>query len=161
VSSRLLFTIVLLVKFVSAGKAPVPGSASAIQRLAWMAGSWASDSAGTRIEEHWTDPAGSTMLGMRRDVVRGRAVSFEFLRIEGDSTGVRYLAQPRGRPPFPFAMKEIGDGSVVFENKEHDYPQRILYWLDKDGALHARTEGRVKGKLESEEWRWVRTRLGD
>lgn len=160
-AGRVLFTLVLLVKFVSAGKAPMPGSGSAIQRLAWMAGSWAADSAGMHIEEHWTAPSGGMMLGMHRDVARGRAVSFEFLRIEGDSTGVRYLAQPRGHPAFPFPMKSIGDGSVVFENKDHDYPQRILYWLDKDGALHARTEGVIKGKLESEEWRWVRTRLED
>ena len=160
-NGRAVFTLVLLVKFVTAGRAPVPGSGSAIQRLSWMAGSWASDSAGTRIEEHWTEPSGGLMLGMHRDVVRGRATSFEFLRIEGDSTGVRYLAQPKGRLAFPFPMKEIGDRSVVFENKEHDFPQRILYWLDRDGALHARTEGKVGAKMMSEEWRWQRGRLGE
>jgi hypothetical protein len=160
-TGRALFTIVLLVKFVSGVGSHSVATGSALSRLSWMAGSWASDSAGVHVEEHWTGPSGGMMLGMHRDLKNGRAVSFEFLRIEGDSTGIRYLAQPRGRPAFPFPMKSIGDGSVMFENKDHDYPQRILYWLDKDGALHARTEGVIKGKLESEEWRWTRTHLGE
>ena len=156
---HVLFAVTLLVKVVTVG--PPASSASALGRLSWMAGSWASDSAEVRIEEHWTAPRGGMMLAMHRDVVRGRAVSFEFLRIEADSSGVRYLAQPRGRPAFPFLMKSLGNRSVVFENKEHDYPQRILYWLDADGALHARSEGIVKGKTEWEEWRWTREKLGE
>jgi hypothetical protein len=35
------------------------------------------------------------------------------------------------------------------------YPQRILYWRDTDGALHARVEG---GQGKAMEWRWERAR---
>jgi hypothetical protein len=44
----------------------------------------------------------------------------------------------------------------VFENKEHDFPQRILYWRGK-GALHARIEGLRDGQPRSLEWRWMPT----
>ena len=43
---------------------------------------------------------------------------------------------------------------AVFENRQHDFPQRILYWLDASGAMHARIEGPQGGKTVSEEWVW-------
>ena len=49
-------------------------------------------------------------------------------------------------------------GKAVFENPAHDFPQRILYWLDGAGALHARIEGPQDGKAVGEEWVWTRAR---
>jgi hypothetical protein len=60
-----------------------------------------------------------------------------------------------GRPPTPFKLVESGERRAVFANPQHDFPKRILYWLAKDGALHARIEGDA-GK--SMEWRWERAR---
>jgi hypothetical protein len=45
------------------------------------------------------------------------------------------------------------DRRVVFDNRAHDFPQRVIYWRDGE-ALHARVEGLVRGTLESEEWQW-------
>lgn len=135
--------------------------ADTVDQLRWMAGSWASDSAGVRIEEHWTAPYGGLMVGMHRDVIGGRATGFEFFRIRGDSIGLVYLSQPGGRPPHPFRVKELTARSVVFEDPEHDFPQRLMYWLDDRGALHARIEGTMNGKLASENWRWKRTTLAE
>jgi hypothetical protein len=49
------------------------------------------------------------------------------------------------------------DSSVVFENLEHDYPQRIIYSLEPSGDLRARVEGIRGGKLEFDEWLWHKT----
>ena len=35
---------------------------------------------------------------------------------------------------------------VVFENPQHDFPQRIIYRLEKDGSLLARIEGVNQGR---------------
>lgn len=133
--------------------------ANTVDDLGWLAGSWASDSAGTRIEEHWTAPHGGLMVGMHRDVIGGRARGFEFLRIRADSAGLVYLAQPGGRPPHPFRLKEMKARSVVFEDPAHDFPQRVMYWLDDRGTLYARVEGMMNGKLVGEDYRWTRTSL--
>lgn len=130
-----------------------------VEDLRWMTGSWASDSAGVRIEEHWSAPAGGTMLGMHRDLRGTRTTGFEFFRIRRDSVGLVFLAQPGGRPPHPFRLKEMKPRFVVFEDPEHDFPQRLIYWLDARGHLHARAEGMVNGRLESEQWRWRRSSL--
>jgi hypothetical protein len=138
--------------------APAGADEISLDRLAWMAGTWAGESGGLEMIEHWTDPKGGMMLGLHRDLKAGRAMSFEFFRIEATPKGIVYMASPRGRPATPFPMAEMGDKRVVFENREHDFPQRIIYRLTPDGSLNARTEGVVGGRQESEEWTWKRAR---
>lgn len=68
-------------------------------------------------------------------------------------------ASPRGRPATPFKMIEQSDKRVVFENAEHEFPHRIIYWMTDDGSLHAKIEGTLSGKPAAEEWSWQRTAL--
>lgn len=128
---------------------------SSLAELAWMAGSWVGTTGGVEMEEHWTAPKGNSMIGMHRDVAKGRTMSFEFLRIEQQGDQVVYLSMPGGRSPAtPFPLKEVSGTRVVFENPKHDFPQRIIYWKDGND-LRARIEGTMNGKAGSEEWRWT------
>lgn len=111
------------------------------------------------MEELWQQPKGNTMLAVHRDVKAGRTVSFEFLRIEATAEAITYWGSPRGRPATPFKMVEQGEQRVVFENAEHDFPRRIMYWKTKDGSLHAKVEGMIGGKPAAEEWTWRPTAL--
>ncbi|HKQ59532.1 MAG TPA: DUF6265 family protein, partial [Candidatus Eisenbacteria bacterium] len=146
----------LLVSLAAPPSRPAPGpkAASRLDSLAWMAGSWVSDSAGTRSEEHWIAPSGGLMVGMNRLVIGGRARAFDFMRIREMGDTIVYLAQPSGRPPTPFALIELGGKRVMFENRAHDFPQRILYWLADDGSLKARVEGTIQGREQYEEYAW-------
>ena len=108
--------------------ASASGDANDVAVLSWMAGSWAGEEGKVQMEEHWTVPKGGMLLGLHRDVASERTVSFEFLRIEKTSDGIVYFAQPKGAPPTPFRLVECKEKRVVFENPQHDFPQRILYW---------------------------------
>ena len=119
----------------------------------WMAGSWRGTVDGVTMEEHWTSAAGDVMLGMHRDVRSGVKTSFEFARIEKKGDTLVYQAMPGGRPATPFTLKESSAQRVVFENPEHDFPQRIIYWRESN-KLCARVEGPIGGKSESEQWCW-------
>jgi hypothetical protein len=122
--------------------------------LAWMAGSWSGETRGIQMEEHWTAPKSNSMIGVHRDVGKGRTLGFEFLRIEQQGDQIVYLSMPNGRSPAtPFSLKEASGTRVVFENPSHDFPQRIIYWKDGND-LRARIEGTMNGKAGSEEWRW-------
>jgi len=125
-----------------------------ITDLAWMAGSWSGESRGIQMEEHWTAPKGNSMVGLHRDVGKGRTMLFEFLRIEQQGDRIVYLSMPNGRSPAtPFPLKEMSGTRVVFENPQHVFPQRIIYWKDGND-LRARIEGTMNGKPAGEEWRW-------
>jgi hypothetical protein len=147
-------SMAVLVGFLAASVDAAP--AGDVASLTWLAGTWVGQKDGVEMEEHWTAPRGGALLGLHRDVKGGRLVSYEFLRIEKTDAGVAYFASPGGKPPVPFALVEQADRRVVFENRQHDFPQRILYWLDDKQALHARIEGPQGGTTISEEWIWTK-----
>ncbi len=143
----------------TAGRVPVDQE---LWEVAWLAGSWVAVSEdGARFsEEHWTDPAGGTMIGVNRTVVEDRTVFFEYLRIERTPQGVVYLASPQGRaPPTPFRLIRSDRGQVVFENLDHGFPQRVIYRREGD-RLHASVEGMQDGEMRIERWSWQRSTSG-
>lgn len=125
-----------------------------IGELAWLAGSWAGPDGDLHHEEHWTAPRGGAMVGMHRTIKGDRMAEFEFIRIEEREGVLIYISMPNGRgTPTLFALRSLDGGRAVFENAEHDFPQRIIYW--KAGAdLRARIEGTTGGKTQSMEWTW-------
>jgi hypothetical protein len=118
-----------------------------LDSLAWLGGCW-NGGGDTRVyQEHWMKPSGKTMLGMSRNVANGRTVEYEFLRLHEEANGeIFYTAHPSGQNETSFKLVKLKEGEAVFENPEHDFPQRIIYKLEDNGSLNARIEGKSKGK---------------
>ncbi len=129
-----------------------------VEQLAWLSGSWEGRAGKAGLEEHWTPAAGGTLFGVSRTIVGGKTVAFEFLRIEERGDGIFYVAQPGGRPPTDFKLMKLEGQSVVFENLQHDFPQRIIYRLNADGALDARVEGERDGRLRGQDFHFRPTK---
>lgn len=55
-----------------------------------------------------------------------------------------------------FKEKEITATKLVFENMEHDFPQRIVYELTSDSTILAYIEGLQNGKMRREEFSYKR-----
>ena len=86
------------------------------------------------------------MIGMSRTVKNGKTSAFEFLRIVQDDTGVYYISRPsQNKEETSFKLIRSIATEVVFDNPTLDFPQRIIYRLDK-GNLFARIEGNNNGK---------------
>ncbi|MEK7728202.1 MAG: DUF6265 family protein [candidate division KSB1 bacterium] len=120
-----------------------------INDLAWLAGCWERSGNGREGVEQWMKPAGQTMLGMSRTVANGKLREFEFLQLRTKEDGsIHYVALPSGQQETWFKLVKSGKHEAVFENLEHDFPQRIIYRLEKDGSLLARIEGMSKGQLQ-------------
>jgi hypothetical protein len=148
------WTLVCLAMATMGARTPPPQ----IDELSWLEGRWEGEKDGVSMEEEWTSVKGGAMLGLHRDVQGGRMVSYEFLRIQALPEGIVYFGSPLSAPPVSFRLVEWGERRLVFENKRHDFPQRILYWLDRKESLHARIEGPQSGQTVSEEWVWRRVR---
>lgn len=109
--------------------------------LAFMGGAWEGGSAQVKLEERWTEEAGGLMLGVSRTIRGGKAIDFEFLRIEFRGDGVFYVAQPGGQPKTEFKLTASDGKSATFENPRHDHPKMIRYSLMPDGSLRAELDG--------------------
>ena len=148
---RRLLTTLALLGALAAGPAP----AQDLSKLGFMTGHWVQKSDKEEVQENWLGPRGNTMVATNLTMTTGRGASFEFLRIGVKDGNVVFFASPGGRPPVEFPAREIGDGSVVFENPANGYPTRIAYRRDGD-ALIARIEGKRQGADASEEWRFTK-----
>ncbi len=141
---RLVFlSLVAASGLLAADKKPAkPAPPPAITKITWLAGSWRQEKAGRVIEEQWMAPAGGVMLGMGRTVSKGRVVEYEFTQIrEGPGGELYYIATPSGQKETTFRILTLADNAIVFENKEHDFPQTVGYTLQTDGTLLAYIEG--------------------
>ena len=130
-----------------------PLHAQEIDKLVWMTGVWTQNKDGETVQESWLGPRGKMMAAVNLTSSPKRT-SFEFLRIVETPAGLAYLASPGGKAPVEFKLKELGDKRVVFENAAHDFPQRVMYWMESDGTMTARIEGTSAGKLRGMQWRF-------
>lgn len=111
--------------------------------ISWISGDWQTAPGGRRqIEEHWTQAAGATMMGMSRTVAGEKTVEFEYLRIEQRADGIYYVAHPKARcPGTDFKLTRATATEAVFENPQHDFPKRIIYRKGADDSLAASIDG--------------------
>ncbi len=113
-----------------------------LERLRWLAGDWRMERAGRVVDEHWMAPSGGVMLGMSRTVAKGKMVEHEFTQIrEGPGGDLFYVAMPARQKEAAFKALSQTDTEIVFENKDHDFPQIIGYRLNSDGTVLAWIEG--------------------
>ena len=145
-----LLVLFILIGTQTAGANSNAGAGGTIADLAWMAGDWQTDPMGRAVsEEHWTRPAGGSMIGVSRTLVGDRTVSFEFLRIEVRGESIFYVASPKGRcPATDFKLTRVSGQEAVFENPEHDFPKRIIYRKNSEGGLSAIVDGGEGTKSE-------------
>jgi uncharacterized protein DUF6265 len=118
---------------------PAATPAQTISELSWLAGDWQTAAGGrSQTDEHWTHPAGGSMLGLSRTVAGGRTHEFEYLRIEQREDGIYYVAHPKARcPATDFKMTRLTATEAVFENPAHDFPKRITYRKTAAGSIVA------------------------
>lgn len=133
-------------------------SAQEIDKLAWMTGTWTQTKESDTVQESWLGPRGKMMVGSNLTQSARRGTTFEFLRIVEGPNGLSYLASPGGKPPVEFKLKEMSDKKVTFENLANDFPHRVIYLLEADGAMKARIEGTMQGKERGIEWRFERSK---
>ncbi len=136
--------------------ASVAGSSAqptAVQRLAFLQGCWEAPTPQGQVEEQWMSPRGDNMLGLSRTVKDGHLREYEFVIVRERAGQLTYDARPMGQSGGVFTSVLLEDGRAVFENPQHDFPQRIGYERQGADALLAWIEGDHEGGLRRVEFR--------
>lgn len=142
--------------------AVLAGAAADVGELSWMSGAWVQERPdGTLVQETWLAPRGGVMAGVSQTSRPGRKPFVEYVRISAEPAGITFTALLPGQAPTAFVMlprAEGGaEGEAVFENKAHDFPQRVFYRRCGED-LCAGVEGLQDGKPRREDWRYRRVR---
>lgn len=123
------------------GQGSPPQTGVGVERVEWLTGCWETASPQRTIEEHWLPPRGGTMIGVGRTVREGRTTEYELVVLRPQDGRLAYEAHPSGQASAVFLSKTLTDSSVVFENAEHDFPQRVGYERRGADSLLAWIEG--------------------
>jgi len=146
-----IFHITLFLVLLSFGGSVGAQTKATVEDLSWLSGCWQGRQGAATIEEMWSKPAGTTMLGVGRTVSNNRTVSFEFMQFREQDGILAFLPQPQGGAQVRFPLKESTPARMTFENLNHDFPQRVIYER-KANLLLASVEGTEKGKFSRQEF---------
>ncbi|MGZ5243583.1 MAG: DUF6265 family protein [Bacteroidia bacterium] len=157
---RLLLPSVLIIIFIHACESDRPHyKHTQIKKLEWILGSWQDTSTDMHFTETWRKENDSTFAGDGFGVENGDTIFREKLELAERNDEVFYVAtvnEHLAGKPTTFSMVSDSSNKWIFENPNHDFPQRIIYILTSENTLHARVEGTVNGKLQGEDFNMQR-----
>jgi len=115
-----------------------------------LAGCWEAQEANGISMEHWLPPSDDKMLGVSQTTREGKTAWYEYMRISKSEDGeITFTASPSGQEITSFRLVSFVNGQAVFENREHDFPQFIIYHIPDGDELRASIEGKVDGEQRS------------
>lgn len=107
-----------------------------VDELAWLVGTWRSESDHGFFYEKWHRVNAHRMEGYGYEEVAGDTIFEERLKIQGEKDAIYYVASiPSNSAPVAYRLVASGEGEAIFENSEHTFPQRLVYHLQPEGTL--------------------------
>ncbi len=92
----------------------------------WLVGCWESKD-GSSLEA-WSQDDDATLIGFSSIVSDGKVTFYELMSIRlHDGGELVFTAYPSNQPGGSFPAISQDAQAVVFQNADHDYPQRIRY----------------------------------
>jgi hypothetical protein len=120
---------------------PAAAQSYPLDHASWLAGCWEARTGGRVTMEMWLPPAGGMMIGGSRTTMGDTTREFEHLRLVVKDGRLIYTAIPSGQRETAFTSTTVSDTLLVFENLQHDFPQRIIYRRRGTDSVVARVEG--------------------
>lgn len=111
----------------------------------WLIGKWEAQTKEGKFFEYWSK-TDCVLEAKGGELVKKDTVFKEYLTLTKIKDYWCYIPVVGKQQPIAFALKEWKNRIFIFENKEHDFPQQIIYeYIDKD-HFNARVEGKMDGK---------------
>lgn len=122
----------------------------------WLLGEWEKNDSIGSLKEIWTTLDDSTYQAKSYYIINKKdTVHNESIELMQDGEFLIYSAKVMGEnnnQSIPFQLIEDTDSLVVFENKKHDFPQKIQYKLLKDTSIVATISGIDKEKKSTQSY---------
>ncbi|TCD13989.1 hypothetical protein EZ456_24860 [Pedobacter psychrodurus] len=154
--TRLNFMVLILIGFFTNVKAQKDPS----KAFAFILGSWEMQAAKGKIIEQWIQNPDKTLSGKSYRInAKGDSLLTETLHIKKIGKEIFYCStvtgQNGGRETC-FKLISTKDEAYIFEDKTHDFPQRIVYQNHGKNEMLAWIEGELNGKSRKSEFRYKR-----
>lgn len=115
----------------------------------WLIGLWEGIHGQGIYHEEWVKNNSGELSGKAYFIKKGEMLNTEKLKIHKIEENIFYTADVSHNPnPVSFKLISRSDKVFVFENPDHDFPQKITYERKSDESLYATVEAVVNGKAK-------------
>lgn len=121
----------------------------------WIIGNWENNSPEGVLSENWQKLNDSTFSASSYFIKGKDTLHFETIILAQLGETLTYKATVKGQnddKPVSFPSISESDKQLIFENLQHDYPQKITYTKGANNTLTAEISGKLNGKLSSEKF---------
>jgi hypothetical protein len=124
-----------------------------INNAEWLIGTWVTKTPDGDLFETWQKLNEAEYFGKSYFLNNGDTMLFETVQLLEKENKLFYIVSGKTKPgeaPVSFESISIAKEQFVFENKAHDFPQRISYVKIGTDSLVAEISGSINGKEKSE-----------
>jgi hypothetical protein len=146
---NVITTAFLLLMAMNMSFAQLAYSTTEFKRLHGLTGLWKMDTQRGTLYEEWNIINDNQLAGRSYKIRNNDTLVLENVVISLQGNTIFYapvVHNQNNEQPVPFKLISCTNNRYVFENKEHDYPQRVIYDLASTNDLRARIEGSKNGK---------------
>ena len=121
-------------------------SSDYLNNFDWLEGKWQINESASF--EEWTKIDDTLYRGKGYEIRKNDTLITEMIEIVQKGKEVFYIpsvADQNNGQPVEFKLISKKKGIIIFENKNHDFPQRIIYVKNGKDQIDAKIEGEKKG----------------
>ena len=128
-----------------------------LSEISWVLGKWQVNESNSF--EEWDRVDDNLYRGKGYEIRKNDTLLTETINIVQDEKGIFYIPsvsdQNEGKPvAFKLVSKKVEE--LIFENKAHDFPQRIIYIRIGENQIDARIEGKKQGFFSEVKFKLIR-----
>ncbi|MCQ9639290.1 DUF6265 family protein [Chryseobacterium sp. WG14] len=124
---------------------------SEIKKLEWLLGTWETKTTKGSLYETWTQKSNTELQGESYYLKNKDTIHFESVRLVEKDRKLHYIVSVKGQhdeQPVDFiSTPGSNPTSLVFENRQNDFPQTITYKKIRKDSLFAEISGLMNGKM--------------
>ncbi|REC61696.1 hypothetical protein DRF65_14695 [Chryseobacterium pennae] len=122
-----------------------------IQKLEWLLGTWETKTRKGSLYETWTQKSSTELQGKSYYLKNKDTIMFEFVQLVEKDKKLHYIVSVKGQhdeQPVDFiSTPSSNPTSLIFENRQNDFPQIITYKKIRKDSLFAEISGLMNGKM--------------
>ena len=129
--------------------------------LQGLEGLWKMETSRGAIYEEWHTNSNNKMAGRSYRINNADTIVMERIELYREGNDIIYspvVSNQNNQQAVTFKLISITNGRYIFENKAHDFPQRIIYKIESKDAVHARIEGMRNGQERGSDFRYSRVK---
>jgi hypothetical protein len=151
--------LVLLLLTACGNDKPVPTETTTSFPIEKLTGKWEDISKENAFYEEWRIADKDSLIGKGYVLIQQDTVFIENLRMWKENGICKFAAlisnQKKGEQII-FEQTGAQNGRIIFENRQHDFPQRIIYELISNVEMHVLIDGQQNGDYHKQHFSFIR-----